>query len=237
MHYYKRNIGDYHKKAGRLTMLEHGAYTLLMDACYDREIFPTKEQAIDWCWARSPEEIKAVEFVLQKFFTESGGIYEQSNIKETVSQYHETAERNKQIALEREENRRIARARIVNDKARSVHEAPPNHKPLTTNQEPLTNKQKPLVKKDNSQQADKFTPPTVNQVDEYMQSICKGSFDEAEKFVNFYESKGWLVGKVKMKSWQASVRNWTKDSSPGHSKQSGFSVDKARAQIGSFLND
>jgi len=29
MHYFKRNIGDYHKKAGRLSMLEHGAYTLL----------------------------------------------------------------------------------------------------------------------------------------------------------------------------------------------------------------
>ena len=37
MHYYKRNIGDYHKKAGRLSMIEHGAYTLLIDACYDRE--------------------------------------------------------------------------------------------------------------------------------------------------------------------------------------------------------
>jgi len=51
MHYFKRNIGDYHKKAGRLSMLEHGAYTLLMDACYDRERFPTMDEAIDWCWA------------------------------------------------------------------------------------------------------------------------------------------------------------------------------------------
>ena len=41
MHYYKRNLGDYAKKAGRLSMLEHGSYTLLIDACYDRERFPT----------------------------------------------------------------------------------------------------------------------------------------------------------------------------------------------------
>ena len=67
VHYYKRNIGDYHKKAGRLSILEHGAYTLLMDACYDREQFPTYDEAIDWTWASSNEEIEAVEFVLPPF--------------------------------------------------------------------------------------------------------------------------------------------------------------------------
>ena len=46
MHYYKRNLGDYAKKAGRLSMLQHGSYTLLIDACYDREQFPTLEEAI-----------------------------------------------------------------------------------------------------------------------------------------------------------------------------------------------
>ena len=82
MHYFKRNIGDYHKKAGRLTMLQHGAYTLLIDACYDREEFPTAEQAVDWCWASTNAEIKAVQFVLKKFFTFIGGKYEQSRIRE-----------------------------------------------------------------------------------------------------------------------------------------------------------
>ena len=57
MHYYKRNIGDYAKKAGRLTMLQHGAYTLLIDSCYDREKFPTLEDAIEWTWASSDDEI------------------------------------------------------------------------------------------------------------------------------------------------------------------------------------
>lgn len=32
MHHYRRNIGDYHKKAGRLSILQHGVYNLL-DAC------------------------------------------------------------------------------------------------------------------------------------------------------------------------------------------------------------
>ncbi len=138
MNYYKRHIGDYHKKAGRLSMIEHGAYTLLLDACYDREKFPTKDEAIDWCWARSVEEIAAVEFVLSKFFTLDGGKYVQTTIEENVAAYHENALKNKQIAIEREEARRLKREQSVHEAARSVHEAPPNHKPLTTNHKPLT---------------------------------------------------------------------------------------------------
>ena len=46
MHYFKFNIGDYHKKAGRLSMLQHGAYTLLIHACYDREKFLQKKRLL-----------------------------------------------------------------------------------------------------------------------------------------------------------------------------------------------
>lgn len=127
MHYFKRNIGDYHKKAGRLSMLEHGAYTLLLDACYDRERFPTEDEAIDWCWARTEEEMAAVRFVLRKFFTLDGDRYMQTRIAEEIKSYHEKSSKNKQIALEREKNRRTNRARFV-------HEAPPNQEPLTINQ-------------------------------------------------------------------------------------------------------
>ena len=138
MNYYKRHIGDYHKKAGRLSMLEHGAYTLLLDSCYDREKFPTKDEAIDWCWARSTEEVAAVEFVLSKFFTLENGVYIQTTISENVAAYHENALKNKQIAIEREEAKRLKREQAVHDIARTVHESAPNHKPLTTNHEPIT---------------------------------------------------------------------------------------------------
>ena len=85
MHYYKRNLGDYAKKAGRLSMLQHGAYTLLIDACYDREQFPTMDEAIDWTWASSTAEIEAVQFVLSKFFDLSAdGRYVQSRIEEEL---------------------------------------------------------------------------------------------------------------------------------------------------------
>lgn len=141
MHYYKRNIGDYHKKAGRLTMLQHGAYTLLMDACYDREKFPTKEDAIEWLWANSPEEIAAIDFVLMKFFTEIEGVFVQHRIESELTNYTKNSETNKRIAIEREEKRRVNRTK----REQSVDESITNHH-LTKNQEPITKNQEPVIK-------------------------------------------------------------------------------------------
>lgn len=90
MHYYERNIGDYYRKAGRLNILQHGVYNLLMDACYDRESFPTLEEAIEWVWAESEEEIDAVKFVLKKFFKlNEDGVYVQTHIEEELCRYRE----------------------------------------------------------------------------------------------------------------------------------------------------
>jgi len=139
MHYYKRNIGDYAKKAGRLTMLQHGAYTLLIDSCYDREIFPTLEQALEWTWASTQQEVEAVEFVLKKFFTLQDGQYVQNRIVEELQNYHSNAETNKRIAMEREAKRKEKNTLG----ARSVDEPPPNHKPITNNHKPITNNHKP----------------------------------------------------------------------------------------------
>jgi uncharacterized protein YdaU (DUF1376 family) len=132
MHYYKKNIGDYAKKTGRLSMLQHGAYTLLIDSCYDREKFPTLEEAIEWSWAITKDEIDAVEFVLKRFFTFENGVYVQSRIQEEIIEYHSKANKNKEIAIQREAKRRgesTKRERIVN-------ETPPNQEPITNNHKP-----------------------------------------------------------------------------------------------------
>lgn len=139
MHYYKRNIGDYAKKAGRLSMLQHGSYTLLIDACYDREQFPTLEEALEWTWASTADEIEAVTFVLRKFFTLENGVYVQKRLQEEINEYHNKAETNKRIAIERETNRaekRTNRSPDVNAPSEAGNEPPPNHKPITINQEP-----------------------------------------------------------------------------------------------------
>ena len=53
-----------------------------------------------------------------------------------------------------------------------------------------------------------FTPPSVEEVQEYIKSV--GSKVDAEAFVAFYESKGWMIGKNKMKSWKSAIVTWEK---------------------------
>ena len=52
-----------------------------------------------------------------------------------------------------------------------------------------------------------FVTPTVEEVifDFESKGDCKA---EAERFYNYYESNGWMVGKNKMKKWQAAVNTW-----------------------------
>jgi hypothetical protein len=52
----------------------------------------------------------------------------------------------------------------------------------------------------------KFIEPKLNEVLEYCKE--RNNDVDANKFINFYESKGWLVGKTKMVDWKAAVRNW-----------------------------
>ena len=53
-----------------------------------------------------------------------------------------------------------------------------------------------------------FKKPSVNDVELYC--IERDNKIDAISFVNFYESKGWMVGKNKMKDWKAAIRNWSK---------------------------
>lgn len=57
-------------------------------------------------------------------------------------------------------------------------------------------------------QPNRFTPPTVDEVRTYCRE--RGSTVDAEQFVAFYESKGWLVGKSPMKNWKSAVVTWEK---------------------------
>lgn len=59
----------------------------------------------------------------------------------------------------------------------------------------------------NSRESRGFAPPSPDQVAAYAAERGFPDFD-AEKFVDFYASKGWMVGRSKMKDWRASVRTW-----------------------------
>ena len=59
--------------------------------------------------------------------------------------------------------------------------------------------------------ASRFTPPTVGEVRSYC--LERGNRVDAERFVDFYQSKGWMIGKSKMKDWKAAIRSWERGDS------------------------
>lgn len=69
-------------------------------------------------------------------------------------------------------------------------------------------------------QGNQFKIPLPQTVAQYM--VERGidfnpANSEAESFCDFYSSKGWMVGKNKMKDWKAAVRNWLKNYKPSSS--------------------
>ena len=71
-------------------------------------------------------------------------------------------------------------------------------------------KGKEIEEEEGAKTAKRFCPPTLEDVKAYCKE--KEYTIDAERFIDFYTSKGWFVGKNKMKDWQAAVRNWHKGS-------------------------
>lgn len=74
----------------------------------------------------------------------------------------------------------------------------------------------------------RFVKPTLKEVEDYCKS--RGTGIDAAAFFDFYESKGWVVGKSPMKNWKASVHTWERrekaksQPQPTSGEASGYSV-------------
>ena len=53
-----------------------------------------------------------------------------------------------------------------------------------------------------------FVAPSPQEVKDYISE--KGYTVDAQRFIDFYEAKGWMIGKNKMKDWRAAVRTWAR---------------------------
>tara|TARA_R110000824_G_scaffold263250_1_gene451940 strand:- start:33 stop:632 length:600 start_codon:yes stop_codon:yes gene_type:complete len=69
-----------------------------------------------------------------------------------------------------------------------------------------------------------FKQPTLDEVKNYC--LERNNNINAESFIDFYESKGWQIGKETMKNWRACVRTWE-----GRHKDNPKNISKLDAQI------
>lgn len=69
-----------------------------------------------------------------------------------------------------------------------------------------------------------FKKPSIEEITIYCQE--RKNRVDPDKFFNFYESKGWMIGKNKMKNWRSAIITWEKgeDEKPGYRKNESNSL-------------
>lgn len=98
----------------------------------------------------------------------------------------------------------------------------PTDTPVGTQTEQREEKNKACESKRRGRARKTFTPPTVEQVAAYCQE--RANSVNAQRFVDYYETRGWILKTGQMKDWKASVRYWetngeTPRGSPSSEKQ------------------
>ena len=107
---------------------------------------------------------------------------------------------------------------IEKSSATDEHLMQENAEPCAINCTTLVqNNAEPCAKKCNTNNSSTKDPPTAREVHDYCQE--KGYHINVEKYMSFYESIGWKVGKNKMKDWKAAVRTWVQRDKEYNQKQ------------------
>lgn len=231
MHHYRKHIKDYRASTAHLSLLDHGIYSQLIDLYYLNES-PLTSNIEDLAWeigARSVEELTALRRILSRYFElNSDGNYTHDRIETELKAIYEKSEKARKSAQkkwdrqrEKEQLGKQHSSDIDQQTCESHANASKNHaiaskidandmlpsNPVT--HYPVT--QHPEVQKISPPKRKQFKKPTAEEVADYMQErVGVRPKIEHEKFVDFYESKGWKVGKNSMKCWKAAVRNWLK---------------------------
>lgn len=99
-----------------------------------------------------------------------------------------------------------------------------NNKQLTTNKNDKNIRNKEYISKEKKEEkkesgaetssapplqknkSNVFIPPEIDEVKKYCEE--RGNGIDPNSFIDFYASKGWMIGKNKMKDWRAAVRTW-----------------------------
>lgn len=199
-----------HKAAG------YGVYFMIIERLRDCEDY-TSPKDYNVIAYDLREDAALIKSVIEDFglftFTDDGKAFYSEELKERMS-IKDSARKKMSDAGKRTAEKRWGKIATLQDKDSHL-----NSHPITTliasPKGACNNKSKgkEIIKENNSKELQKksdnrFSPPTLEEIKSYIQE--KGYSVDAERFFDFYESKGWYVGKNKMKDWKAAIRTWTK---------------------------
>lgn len=83
----------------------------------------------------------------------------------------------------------------------------------------------PTTEASDAERQNRFSPPSVAEVENFIKDNNIAGVD-AYKWWNFYNSKGWYVGKTKMKNWKSSIRTWERSANNNPSNASYAAISK-----------
>lgn len=150
-------------------------------------------------------ESNIVESVVHDFnlFQNDGEKFWSNSVNARLNKRNDITEKRKQAALSSWLSRREKQMQIK-----------PNTKVMDCNaikENKIKEKNKSIsndIEREKAKTVKRFCPPTLQEVQAYIQE--KGYSIDAEAFIAFYESKGWMVGKNKMKDWRMAIVTWSK---------------------------
>ena len=133
----------------------------------------------------------------------------------------------------------------VNAHKSAINKLEENNICISTLEQPLSNTWARVKDKDKDKVKDKvkkdvrFKSPSLDEVINYFKKMKYADYkNQAEKFFYFYESKGWMVGKNKMKNWHMSAGNWNKNNSEQNNNSVvDLSDDKIKKERRAFLSE
>jgi uncharacterized protein YdaU (DUF1376 family) len=166
LNYYRRYVGDYLRDTSRLSMLEHGAYTLLLDYYYADELpLPIDRNEIyTMVRAMTPADRKAVDKVLDRYFVLADDGYRNNRADEelgvatvVIEASRENGKKggrpktqkqthNETQTQTQKETQNITQSKTQTETKTVTREEPTNNHPPTTNHHPPASSLQPPAK-------------------------------------------------------------------------------------------
>lgn len=136
IHWYAHYLGDYAKDTRHLTLLEHGAYRLLLDLYYSNGGPIEDDRKSIWrsCGAHTPAERRAVDKILSNFFSPQNGFWSQKRASAEISRKNEISELRKKSAANAHAN---AQQTTMQNEGNHNHNHNHNHKDRSGDDEKL----------------------------------------------------------------------------------------------------
>ncbi len=197
----------------------YGIFWILIETLRDQPGYKAEIRilpAIARRYNTTTEKVKAVVMRYELFLVEDEKFFFSPSLIERMKPLEAKREQRRLAGIKSGEARRL----------QAKNERTMNDRSTDDEQVKESKVKKSKVKKSN------FKPPELIEVQEYMMEYT-GNDSQAERFVDFYESKGWYVGKNKMKDWKAAARNWLRSDKPKNNDYAtdGLDTEKFKEQF------